>query len=402
MQLYLVKGSVMSPVTSNGLPGGASPLPMTVFKCRLYGVYHTSSGTFEIWRSADIGKTVMNWVRVVQNSFGDPTNNKDVDIMAVFNNHIYAGTMTRDPSGSFGDPSTYGDGVEIWESSSGDLGTWTQVNDDGFGTETTVSGNTFRTNQDIGSWAVYKPCNQQQKYLYIGTLAHFGAQVWRYDGTGKTGWTNVSPPWAPGPGVIQIGTPTFRFTDMIVFQGCLYVTEGFPSAQLDKYDGTNWSIEVGDDDPQVPPFASQNSGLVSLAVLKNKLYVGALCWTSDPQGDQVWGYPFVHDIAVAAVMAWPTTVIAGTPVSVKVMVLNKGDFKETFNVNTYHDSTLIGTMSATLSPGASTILTFTWDTTSVPPGTYKIKAEVPPVTGETHTADNEFIDGKVTIIKLFP
>jgi len=378
-------------VTSNGLPGGVSPVPMTDFNSKLYGVYYTSSGTFEIWRSVDIGKTVMNWERVVQNSFGDSTNNQGVDIMAVFNNHIYAGTMTR--TGVFGSYLGFGDGVEIWESSSGDLGTWTQVNYDGFGTEMTdpISGDTFRTNQDIGSWAVYKASNQQQEYLYIGTLAHFGAQIWRYDGTGKSGWTDVSPSWAFDP---VFASNTKRFTDMGVFQGSLYVTEGYPSAMLDKYDGTNWSIEVGETEP---PFASVNRGLVSLAVLENKLYVGPISQEGCIEGDQVWGYPFVFDIAITDVKASPTTVIVGNPVSVEVKVLNEGTDQQTFDVNTYYDSTLIGTMSVTLSSGASTTLTFTWDTTSASPGTYTIRAEVPPVTGETHIADNVFIDGKVTI-----
>jgi hypothetical protein len=113
----------------------------------------------------------------------------------------------------------------------------------------------------------------------------------------------------------------------------------------------------------------------------------------DPGGA---GSPY-HDIAVTDVKASPTTVIVGNPVSVEVKVLNEGTVQDTFDVNTYYDSILIGTMSVTLSSGASTTLTFPWDTTNVSPGTYTIRAEVPQVTGETHIADNEFIDGTVTI-----
>jgi len=116
----------------------------------------------------------------------------------------------------------------------------------------------------------------------------------------------------------------------------------------------------------------------------------------DPGGA---GSPY-HDIAVTDVKASPTTAIVGNPVSVEVKVLNEGTVQDTFDVNTYYDSTLIGTMSVTLSTGASTTLTFTWDTADVSPGTYTIRAEVPQVTGETHTADNEFIDGTVTIIPI--
>jgi len=105
----------------------------------------------------------------------------------------------------------------------------------------------------------------------------------------------------------------------------------------------------------------------------------------------------VHDIAVTDVKASPTNVIVGNPVYIDVDILNEGTVQETFDVNMYYDSTLIGTMSVTLSSGASTTLTFTWDTTNVSPGTYTIRAEVPPVTGETDIADNVFIDGEVTI-----
>jgi hypothetical protein len=108
----------------------------------------------------------------------------------------------------------------------------------------------------------------------------------------------------------------------------------------------------------------------------------------------------VHDIAVTDVRPSPTTVIVGEPVSIEVDVLNEGTAEETFDLNVYYDTTLIGTVTVTLSAGASTTLTFTWDTTGVTPGTYTIKAEVPPVLGETDIDDNEFIDDKVTIRPL--
>jgi hypothetical protein len=113
----------------------------------------------------------------------------------------------------------------------------------------------------------------------------------------------------------------------------------------------------------------------------------------DPGGP---GSPY-HDIAVTDVKASPTGVIVGNSVSIDVDVLNEGTVQDTFDVYTYYDSTLIGTKSLTLSSGASTTLTFTWDTANVSPGTYTIMAEVPQITGETDTADNEFTNGKVTI-----
>lgn len=277
-------------VTSKGLPGGVSPDPLTTFKGRLYAIhrYQTTAGTplFEIWRSADIGKTVMNWEQLVTQSFGDHQNNHDVDFMGEFNSRIYAGTNTLE--GNFGNPQPAA-GVEIWESPTGDAGTWTQVNTDGFGTEITLmpQNQKIRTNHVIGSWAVYKALNQTQEYLYIGTMSHWGAEVWRYDGKGKAGWKNVTPQWAgPNPLLAYPG----RNNSMAVFQDSLYLAEGYPTGNLAKYDGTNWSIVVTGPNP----FDPQNGGLSSSAVFENHLYVHTIHqpYSGATKGDQVWGHPF--------------------------------------------------------------------------------------------------------------
>jgi hypothetical protein len=277
-------------VTSVGLPGGAGPVPLTMFQGQLYGLYRPGpSQPFEIWRSGDIGQAAMNWQQVVTNSFGDPANNQSVDFMGVFNDHVYAGTDTL--GGIFGDPSTYGTGVEIWESPTGNPGTWTQVNIDGFGT--TFPGCigatcNFAIHQMIGSWAVYEGPNQTQEYLYVGTKSHFGAEMWRYDGSGLGGWTNVTP---PGAGPCPVGCGPGRNEDMAVFQGSLYLAEGFPTAYLMKYDGVNWSIV----EPGPNPLDPDNGGLLSLAVHNDRLYVSTLHepYAGVTQGDQVWGFPFV-------------------------------------------------------------------------------------------------------------
>jgi uncharacterized protein (DUF2141 family) len=48
-------------------------------------------------------------------------------------------------------------------------------------------------------------------------------------------------------------------------------------------------------------------------------------------------------------------------------------------------------------PGSTLDLTFSWDTTGVPYGTYTLKAEASIVPGETDTADNTLVDGSVRI-----
>ncbi|MBU7026025.1 MAG: hypothetical protein HXS48_03710 [Theionarchaea archaeon] len=279
-------------ITSKGLPGGACPRFKIIFNKQIYGVYNfydsaSDDWLFEIWRSADIDKTTMNWNKVVGNNFGDPKNNQGVNIMAIYNSHVYAGTLTR--TGWFGNYLQFGDGVEIWESPSGDPGTWTQVNIDGFGTEIKQIGTgiTFRTNQDIYSWAVYKAPNQTQEYLYIGTSSHYGAEIWRYDGTGKNGWKNVTPPWA---GVYPYVATPGRNLSMIVFQNNLYLAEGFPTANLGKYDGKNWSIVVSGPNP----FGPNNQALTSLAIFEDRFYVATRShYSAVTKGDQVYGYPLL-------------------------------------------------------------------------------------------------------------
>lgn len=280
-------------VASQDLPPGAVPLPMTVFGGQMYAITRhvdaaTNKNAFHVWRSPDIGKPAMNWEQVVANSFGDPQNNHDVDFMGEFNGKLYAGTQTLE--GNFGSTQR-ARGVEIWESPSGNPGSWAQVNADGFGTEIAQlpGQQLMRTNHMIGSWVVYKGPAQSQSGLYVGTKSHWGAEVWRYDGTGLGGWQNVTPPWAgaPGPG---------RNEAMALFDDCLYLAEGYPTANLAKYDGANWSVEVSGPNP----FDPQDGGLSSAVVNDKHLYVHTIhaFGIGATKGDQVWGYPYYFPVLI--------------------------------------------------------------------------------------------------------
>jgi len=106
----------------------------------------------------------------------------------------------------------------------------------------------------------------------------------------------------------------------------------------------------------------------------------------------------VHDVAVTSVTPSPTEVTAGDSVSISVVVKNEGTVAETFNITAYYDNTVIDTKTVTnLASGATTTLTFTWDTTDVDEGEYTIKAVASTVAGETDTADNTKVDGTVTV-----
>ncbi len=270
-------------ITSSGPPGGVDPLPRVLFGGDIYGVYYPpAADTFEIWRSADHGKSTMTWTKVVSAGFGDPQNHA-LGFLIAFNYKLIAVT-TQTRTSLFGDSSGFQQGIEVWESPTGNSGSWAQVNVDGFGTQTTLvgTGKTFRTNHDVGSAAVYKGD------LYIGTKSHYGAEVWRYNGLGKAGWTNVTPAWA---GVCALGCPPGRNEAMAVHGNELYLGEGYTTGNLAKYNGSTWSIvESGPN-----PFHADNGGIASLSVLGGKLYAATLHAPysgTTPQGDQVWGYPY--------------------------------------------------------------------------------------------------------------
>lgn len=89
-----------------------------------------------------------------------------------------------------------------------------------------------------------------------------------------------------------------------------------------------------------------------------------------------------HDVAAVSQTVTGNTVEQGELVDIDVTVQNNGDVTETFDVRCTYDSMEIGTKTVTnLAPGASTVVTFTWDTTGVPLNGYAITAHAD--SGET-------------------
>ncbi len=280
-------------VTSTGLPSGQviSP-PLVVFDGKVYGVANyiptgSSYYSFDIYRSPDVGQTTMAWTKVVTQGFGD-TQNHGLGYLGVFNGKILAIT-TDTYNGMFGDTAEYLNGIEVWESSTGNSGSWSQVNVDGFGTRVNIP-------PEVGANCAFGAAEEFNGKLYVGTKTHFGAEIWRYDGSGSTsGWTYVTPDTLG----IYFGSGPGRVEDMTVFQNNLYVSEGYPTANFVKYNGTGWSvIETG---PH--PFSSENAALRSLIVYPSQplppsppeSWTGEkLFLTTDIMGGgfQIWQYPF--------------------------------------------------------------------------------------------------------------
>ena len=76
-----------------------------------------------------------------------------------------------------------------------------------------------------------------------------------------------------------------------------------------------------------------------------------------------------HYVVIKSVKSSPTTVMAGLPVSITVVVKNEGTEPETFTVTPYYqwrETIAIGTKTVTnLAPGASLALKFSWNTMGV-------------------------------------
>jgi len=111
----------------------------------------------------------------------------------------------------------------------------------------------------------------------------------------------------------------------------------------------------------------------------------------------------IHDIAVTSVTPSPPEVTPGKNVTITVVVENEGTVAENFTVTVYSNNTAIDTQTVTnLVAGSSETLEFVWDTTNATEGNYVIKAEAPPVTGETDTADNMLTSDVTVIVKRAP
>jgi len=106
-----------------------------------------------------------------------------------------------------------------------------------------------------------------------------------------------------------------------------------------------------------------------------------------------------HDVAVLSVSASPTSVLQGQNITIAAVVKNLGQKPETFDVATSYDSTETGPSQtvSNLAVGANKTLTFIWNTTSVAPKTYTIKASALLGTDINQT-NNDKIDGAVTVI----
>jgi hypothetical protein len=270
------------------------------FKGQLYaGTWANADAGGEVWRSSD----GTNWNRVVGQGFGDPTNAEIFKFFA--SDNLYAGTC------SYSDAH----GAEIWRSDTGDTGSWGQVVADGFdgdagnfcviafesfgeylyaGTYNTTSGTEVWRSNDGTSWHQvnadgFGDADNQSValepfdgYLYAGTRADAGTELWRCQQCDGSDWKQVSVNEDFGDADNRaIGA-------LATFADALYAFTDNRATGMEAWrteDGTTWeqigADGLGDGNNYSPYWDN------SVAVFANHLHVG----TRNPaHGTEIWRY----------------------------------------------------------------------------------------------------------------
>jgi len=197
----------------------------------------------QIWRSPD----GTNWIPVEENGFGD-INNTAVTTFGVFSNTLYAAT-----GGNV-------NGVQIWRSNTGDVGSWTRVITDGDGNA---------NNRWVTGFSEF------DGYLYASIEPTTGtAKIWR---------TNNGTTWA------QVNASGFGDTNNIgigrsaIFNGylCAGTRNSITGAQLWRSNnGTNWNQVVGNGFGDI-----NNNKIESLMTFDGALYAMT---NNQVTGGEVW------------------------------------------------------------------------------------------------------------------
>jgi len=157
------------------------------------------------------------------------------------------------------------------------------------------------------------------------------------------------------------------------------------------YDGV-WSTDI------TLVSDSANDILPSIFQLANKTIW--VTWSSSRLGDYDLFYKLAqeeHDIGVTGVVPYSTCVQRDFGTQVQVNVSNFGLNSETFTVTVYANSTVIEAQTTTLASGATTTITFNWDTTSTPYGYYTVSATASAVPDEADLTDNSLTDGTAMV-----
>ncbi|MPQ45000.1 hypothetical protein [Clostridium tarantellae] len=163
--------------------------PLALFNQNIYGITYNAK-SFKIVKSPNLEHSEMLWELAAPESFNNIEKNKDVAFMTIVNNRLYAATNTL--QGDFNNENSYLlDGIEIWESKTGNIDSWIKINTPGFGVKRNINNKTIYVNQLISSFSIFKSANNTTESLILGTSSVFGAEIWIYNGEGINGWSTL-------------------------------------------------------------------------------------------------------------------------------------------------------------------------------------------------------------------
>jgi PKD repeat protein len=107
----------------------------------------------------------------------------------------------------------------------------------------------------------------------------------------------------------------------------------------------------------------------------------------------------IRDVAIISVVPAKNWVFPGVPLNITVIAKNVGETTESFDVNLYYDSNLIGTHPVVdLPPSTEITIIFTWNTTGLTPcHNYTITGKATIIPYEYDITNNILVDGWVKI-----
>jgi len=176
----------------------------------------------------------------------------------------------------------------------------------------------------------------------------------------------------------------------------------------------DWDVSVSPNDEYV--VVGGNRGLYCLSSLNgNELWrhsasVTSVFVSSDSQfivagswDHKIYAFfanaqPSLHDIGITNVSTAKTVVGQGYNLSLTVNVINYGNSTETFNLTVYAETaTILVITDVVLANRSSITITLAWNTSGFAKGNYTTSAYATPVSDETNTTDNTFVNGWVIV-----
>ena len=356
-------------------------LDLTTFNGRLYASTGRGDGPGQVWRTLN----GVNWAPMVISGFSDP-DNVDVTVLIEYNSMLFAGVTNVVT------------GAQIWQSSSGDSGTWTQVApatpDDAAATVTGMAvfdgglyaAVEFETGAPAqiwrsfgGAWStVVSDGFGETLTSLVGGMTTFGGKL--YVGAGNT--ADGAQVWRSADGEIweQVNDPAFgdannlRVESVFVFENSLYASTRNTASGIELWRSTNGTLwERANQDGFGDAANSGTNGSNSSAEFLTNFYAGTL----NGAGGEVWRMRHARNVNLS-----PASSLAGAPggkVVHTLTITNTGSMADGFDLSAGGQTwtTAVIPSVTNLPPSASTTFPVT---VTVPPGAANLESDTVTIT----------------------